>query len=102
MIAAASALWSSSPPMTAPKTPVIVRDYDQLLAALRARAAELEVTHEVLSEASGLCSGYVSKLLCDPPIRHFGRVSLGCFLGAVGLKLAVLEDAEALARIRPN
>jgi hypothetical protein len=102
MIAAASALWSSSPPMTAPKTPVIVRDYDQLLAALRARAAELELTHEVLDDASGLSSGYASKLLCDPPIRHLGRISLGCFLGAVGLKLVVVEDVEALARIRPK
>jgi hypothetical protein len=76
-----------------------VRSWNDLHAALRARAESLNVSRLVLDELSGLQSGYASKLLAPGPIRHFGRVSLGAMLGALGLKLVVQEDKEALARV---
>jgi hypothetical protein len=76
-----------------------VRSWNDLHAALRARAESLNVSRLVLDELSGLQSGYASKLLAPVPMRHFGRVSLGAMLGALGLKLVVQEDKEALARI---
>jgi hypothetical protein len=76
-----------------------VRSWNDLHAAFRARAESLNVSRLVLDELSGLQSGYASKLLAPVPMRHFGRVSLGAMLGALGLKLVVQEDKEALARV---
>jgi hypothetical protein len=76
-----------------------VRSWNDLHAAFRARAESLNVSRLVLDELSGLQSGYASKLLAPVPIRHFGRVSLGAMSGALGLKLVVQEDKEALARV---
>ena len=46
--------------------------------------------------------GYTSKCLSLNPKRNLGRLSLGLMLSTLGLKLAVLEDKEALARVRPR
>lgn len=86
--------------MEAPKHLATVSDYAGLLAAVRARVVELNITHENLDAVSGIQSGYAGKLLCNPPIRNFGLVSLGLVLGGLGLKLLVVEDEEALARVR--
>ena len=80
--------------------PVEVSDYDQLIAALRARRDELEVTFEVVDATSGLQSGYSAKIMCNPPIKGLGSVSLGPLLGTLGLRLLVIPDEEALARVR--
>src|SRR5262245_29579627 len=77
-----------------------VRDYAQLVQALRARIDELGVAGETIDDVAGLPTRYTTKLLAPIPIKSLGRVSLGPLLGALGLKLIVAEDAEALARIR--
>lgn len=77
-----------------------VRDYDGLHRALRQRADELRVSRQDLDEVAGLQSGYAGKLLAPVPIKAIGRATLGPMLGALGLKLLLVEDAEALARIR--
>jgi hypothetical protein len=92
------ALMICDPPE--PKLLATVRDYDELIAAIRARRDELEVTHETIGEVAGIASGHASKLLCDPPMKRMGIISLGAVLGALGLKLIVVEDEEALARVR--
>jgi hypothetical protein len=79
-----------------------VRDYDGLLEALRARRDALDISHECIDAVSGVQSGYTSKLLCKPPIKGLGRMSLGALLGALGLKLLVVEDVEQLERVRPR
>jgi len=81
--------------------PIDVRTYAQLVAALRARRDELQVTHEVLDAVSGLQPGWTSKLFCRQPMRRMGPLSLECMLGALGLKLTISEDPEALARVQP-
>jgi len=78
----------------------VVRDYDALMDALRARRDELKVTHAVIDDVSGVQPGYASKLLADPPIKGFGRVSLGPILGALGLQLIVVVDPEGFRRVR--
>jgi hypothetical protein len=50
---------------------VIVRDYEGLIEAIRARRDELRTT-PLLDNVSGVASGYSSKLLSDPPIRMLG------------------------------
>lgn len=77
----------------------VVTDYDGLLAALRARAEELNVSRSTLDDVSGLQTGYAAKLLANPPMKSFGRVSLGPMLGALGVSLVLVEDPEQMARV---
>lgn len=86
--------------MSEPKSLATVRDYDGLIAAIRARREELDVSLQTIDEVSGVQSGYAGKLLCNPPMKHLGPMSLGVILGTLGLMLVVVEDPEALARVR--
>jgi hypothetical protein len=52
--------------MAAP-VPLLVRNEDDLLAAIRARLIELNITYETLDSVAVLPERYASKLLCDPP-----------------------------------
>jgi hypothetical protein len=76
----------------------IVADYDGLLGALRQRAIELNTPLESIDEVAGLPTRYTTKLLGG--VRGLGRVSLGPLLGALALKLVVMPDNDALARVR--
>jgi hypothetical protein len=76
----------------------LVREYPELVEALRARAEELNVSRETIDSVSGLQSGYSAKLLCQ--IKGVGRTSLGPILGSMGLVLVVMEDPAQLARVR--
>jgi hypothetical protein len=78
----------------------VVSDYQGLVSALRARADELDVSNETLDATTGLASGYTSKVLGLGSGRSLGRLSLGVLLTALGLQLVVVEDPEALARVR--
>jgi hypothetical protein len=53
-----------------------------------------------VDEVAGLPQRYTAKLLAPKGLKSLGRISMGPILGALGLKLAVLPDDEALARIR--
>jgi hypothetical protein len=77
---------------------IVVTDYADLLAALRQRKEELNASMATIDEVAGLPQGYVSKLLAQ--IKGISRTSLGPLLGALGLKLLVVEDPEALDRVR--
>lgn len=78
----------------------IVRDYDGLLEALRARALEIGATRKAIDEISGLPDGYSGTLLAPQPIRSLGKTSLGPVLGSLGLALIVIEDEEAWAKVK--
>ena len=76
----------------------IVTDYLGLVTALRQRIVELGTGLDAVDEVAGLPNGYAGKLLRNK--HSLGRLSMGPILGALGLKLAVLSDDEALAKIR--
>lgn len=76
-----------------------VRSYDDLLAALRARADELGVTRMGLDDVTGLQNGYAAKLLAPVPIKSLGKFSMGPMLSAMGCMLILVEDQETLDRI---
>lgn len=78
----------------------IVREYADLLAVARAQMARLSITFETLDVVSGVQSGYSAKLLGPRPSRRFGRMSLPAIMGALGIALVAIEDADALARVR--
>jgi hypothetical protein len=79
-----------------------IEDYDGLIGALCARANELNVSRETIGDLSGLASGYVGKLLGPRSIRRIGMQSLGPLLGALGVRLVMVEDSAALRKIRPR
>lgn len=78
----------------------VIRSYNDFHQALRARAEVLKVSRPVLDEIAGLQHGYTSKLLSPVPTKHISRMSFGALLGAMGLKLLLVVDDEALARVQ--
>ena len=77
-----------------------VRDYSQLIIALKQRMHELGVTMETLDDIAGLPTRYVSKLFAPRAMKTLGKISLGPLIGALGIKLIVAEDAQQLALVR--
>jgi hypothetical protein len=86
--------------MTELRQLAVVRDYPELIAALRQRAVELDVSREMIDEISGNQPGYTAKLLAPVPIRALGRVSLGPIIQAMGLALIVVEDLATFEKIQ--
>jgi hypothetical protein len=89
-----------SPAQNGPRILAVVYEYADLLNALRNRRDELQVSHTTIDDVSGLSSGYSSKVLCDPPIKGLGPVSLGPMLGVLGIKILLVEDYEMLLRVQ--
>jgi hypothetical protein len=85
-------------PLSAIEPVAVVADYDALIVALRQRCIDLDTSMEAIDRVAGLPDRYVTKALGSN--RGLGRTSLGPLLGALGLKLAVLPDNDALARVR--
>jgi hypothetical protein len=79
--------------------PTSVTDYAQLLDVIMRRMAELSVPYDVLDETAGLPARYSQKILGLNPCKRFGEISLGCILGALGLRLVVMPDPEALHKV---
>ena len=77
-----------------------IHDYQAVHGALRARADELNISRETIDSVAGLQSGYCGKLLGPGMTRSFGPVSLGLLLRALGVKLLLVEDAEALEKVK--
>ena len=75
-------------------------NYDELIGALRQRAAELNLSGESIDAVSGLASRYAQKLLGPQQIRRLGPTSLGPFLGALAVRCLIVEDKAALAKLR--
>jgi hypothetical protein len=76
----------------------VITDYDGLITALRQRAIELNTPLESIDEVARLPTRYTTKLLGKRTV--LGPMSFGAILGALALKLAVMPDNDALARIR--
>ena len=82
--------------------PRIVGEFDAypgLLAALRARIAELDISGERLDELAGLPRGYFQKLVGTRPKKRLGLRSLGDVFGALAIKAVLVEDPAALAKV---
>lgn len=74
-----------------------VREYSDLQAAMRARADEINISRMAIDEALGLTRGHAGKILASYPMRALGRTTMGPMLWALGLKLLVVVDEEAMA-----
>jgi len=76
-----------------------IRSMPELIDALRARAHELQLTHQTIDSVAGLQDGYTSKLLAPKAIKNLGPVSFEAMLGALGLAVVVVEDPEQVKRV---
>jgi hypothetical protein len=77
-----------------------IRSMDGLLDAIRARRDELNISHETIDTIAGFQSGYCSKLLCTPPMKNPGPMSLGALLGALGMALMPVSDPGMIAKVQ--
>jgi hypothetical protein len=80
-----------------PRQLAVLQSYDDLLATLRARRDELDIANEIIDEIAGLTRGHASKLLGHRPSKFFSFISWSVF-EALGMRVIVVEDAQALAR----
>ena len=78
----------------------VVRSTEDLRNLFRQRVAHFNISLETLDAIAGLPTRYSSKLLASNPPRTFGPISFEALLGALGLMLVALEDAEAIARVQ--
>jgi hypothetical protein len=80
----------------------VARDYHELHQLLRNRADELNVSRSTLDSAGLLADGHASKILSPGKQKILGPVTTGLILQVLGLQLLVVEDLEALGRIKPK
>jgi hypothetical protein len=73
--------------------------YDELVALIRRRLAELSATCESASDLAGLSTTHLSKIVCAERPRILGRMSFGCVLGALGIELVPMVDDVAYAAL---
>ena len=83
-----------------PRVIADVSSYEQMLAALRLRAHELQIAGEHFDEYSGLPRGYLSKLIGARPVRRLGMTSFAPVLVGLGLRLLIIEDQDATKRLK--
>jgi hypothetical protein len=86
---------------TSPKVLAEFSTYPEMLAAFRIRANELKIarSNETTAAVAGLTPGYLAKLLAPKPVRRIGMDSLGPVLGVLGVKLLMVVDEQAIARL---
>jgi hypothetical protein len=88
---------SSPEPPPAPEAaaalavPKVVTTEAELLALLRARRDELQLTHMELDRLTGWADGYASKVLSPEPLKGFTEKSLSLVLDALALGIARIE-----------
>jgi hypothetical protein len=79
-----------------------IRNYSDLLALLRSRAEELELTRLAIDKLARLQSGYAAKLFSPMPPKRITSEVMEFLLPALGLKLIAVEDPESLEQIKKH
>jgi hypothetical protein len=86
---------------TGPRVIATIHEYGDLVDALRRWFLDgVGTSFDAVDEVAGLPARYCSKLLAAEPMKGFGRKTLGPVLGAGGLKLLLVVDEPALAKVR--
>lgn len=85
-----------------------IKDYAELIGALRARAAQRKIALSSIeiTQLAGLPDRYLTKVLAPPSgkkgqnFRALGHISMGPVLTVLGVKLHLVEDFEAMERLK--
>jgi hypothetical protein len=78
----------------------VVDDHNKLLAAIRRRIEQLGLSHETVEHLAGLQSGYLSKVIADPPPKRMSPFTQFLILQALGLRVKLEEDQQLIEKIR--
>lgn len=76
-----------------------VDGYHGLQKAFRARWLALGISGDEVDRTAFLAERHAVKLLAEFPSKNLGPTTLGAMMGALGLKLLVVEDRELAERI---
>lgn len=71
-----------------------VRNYDDLQAAMRARAEQLNISRIEIDRRGKMPEGHAAKLLAPHPSRYLGVKSMAKLLDALGLELLAVERSD--------
>jgi hypothetical protein len=82
-----------------PRILATLRGNDDLLATLRARAHELDISRQSVDLLADLTPGMAAKFLSDPPMRNMSTDTLFGMAAALGGVLLFAEDAQSLALV---
>jgi hypothetical protein len=83
-----------------PRVIADICSYEEMIAALRQRVSELQIHGQRFDDFAGLPIGYLSKLIGPNPVRRIGMQSFAPLLTGLGLRLLVIEDPQATARLK--
>jgi hypothetical protein len=89
-----------APLMISPRIIATVRDYNDLIAAFRARKAELGLADKVVDELGDLTNGHTDKILGPRRAKNLSAFTLGIFMDIFGVDFLMVENADKLARIK--
>ena len=78
---------------------IAVRNYDELVIAIRAVKEFLGLSNETFEEIAGLTRGHVDKILGPSREKRIGPQTLALILGALGIRLRVEVDDEQARRV---
>lgn len=74
-------------------------DYDAMIEIIVARKNELNLSDEAVDNRANLARGHTGKILCAARLKKLGALTMFALPWAVGLKIAFVEDTEALATL---
>lgn len=80
----------------------VIRNWNDITRAFRARKDGLNITFATLDLLAKLTDGFSSKLLAPEPLKRLGETTFNRLLRGSGTMLIMVEDPEAMARIRPR
>jgi transcriptional regulator with XRE-family HTH domain len=77
------------------------RDYDGLVDGLRARAASVGLSYELIEDLAEMSSGALSKYLSDLRVKQLTVASLIRITAVMGVRCVFVIDDELLREMRP-
>ena len=81
---------------------ITIKNYNDLVAAFRARKEQLGLSDSNLDDAAGLTPGHTNKVLGPSRERGIGSVVLEAYLMALAIDLVMVASAEKLAVMQPH
>lgn len=76
-----------------------IRDYDGLIAALKARADEIGLAYNLIDELTGLPSGYVGKLFGPSRVKMVGMDSLWLIAEVLAIDIIIVPSLELVQKM---
>jgi hypothetical protein len=78
----------------------VVGSYADLHRLLRSRADDLNLSRLEIDRLANLAPGHAAKLLSPRPLRRLGNETMPFLLSALGVRLVLQVDPDALERIK--